>query len=394
MRVQDDPFNIITKPIGAICNLDCEYCYYLDKEDLYPDTRSFKMSDEVLETFIRQYIYSQPADAAEVVFVWQGGEPTLMGLDFFRRALSLQKKYARPGMKISNSFQTNGTRLNDDWARFFSDNEFLVGISIDGPEELHDEFRPDKRGYGSFHQVMKGLEYLKKHEVMFNTLSCVQSDNSSYPVKVYRFLKKIGSTHMQFIPIVEPMSDGTVSYRTVNPKKYGTFLCGVFDEWLRQDDIGQIYVQDFDVTLSIIAGYPSPICIHGQTCGHAMAIEHNGDLYCCDHFVFPEYKLGNVMEQQMKTLHQSSRQQDFGNEKKTKLPAQCRKCNFVSVCTGGCPKDRISVTQEGEPGLNYLCQGYKTFYAHSFPVFKKMARCLEKGQAPRDYKKITHEQPI
>ncbi len=388
MSAYNDPFHIITKPIGAICNLDCEYCYYLEKEDLYPDTKSFKMTEEVLDAYTRQYIYAQPADAAEVNFTWQGGEPTLMGLPFFRKALALQKKYARPGMRITNSFQTNGTRLSDDWAMFFRDNDFLIGISIDGPEDLHDEFRPDKRGYGSFRQVMKGLEYLKKHEVKFNTLTCVQSSNSSYPVKVYRFLKEIGSTHLQFISIVEPQPDGGVSYRSVNPKKYGTFLCGVFDEWLRRDDIGIIYVQDFDVTLSILAGYPSPICIHAETCGHALAIEHNGDLYSCDHFVFPEYKLGNIMEQQAKAMHESALQQQFGLDKKDKLPRYCRECDFLQVCRGGCPKDRIIETADGEPGLNYLCQGYKTFYAHSFPIFKKMAKCIEMGYPARDYKRV------
>ncbi len=388
MSSYNDPFHIITKPIGAICNLDCEYCYYLEKEDLYPGTQSFKMTEEVLETYTRQYIYAQPADAAEVNFTWQGGEPTLMGLPFFRKALALQKKYARGGMRVTNSFQTNGTRLDDDWARFFSDNEFLVGISIDGPEDLHDEFRPDKKGYGSFHQVMEGVELLKKHGVLFNTLTCVQSSNSSYPVKIYRFLKEIGSTHLQFIPIVEPQPDGGVSYRSVNPKKYGTFLCGVFNEWLKRKDVGRIYVQDFDVALSILAGYPSPICIHAETCGHAMAIEHNGDIYSCDHFVFPEYKLGNIMEEQAKVMHESARQQEFGLDKRDKLPAYCRECDFLKVCNGGCPKDRIIDTPDGEPGLNYLCQGYKTFYAHSYPVFKKMVKCLELGYPPSEYKNV------
>jgi len=388
MASYNDPFNIITKPIGAICNLDCEYCYYLEKKNLYPGTQSFKMTEEVLETYTRQYIYAQPADAAEVNFTWQGGEPTLMGLPFFRKALALQKKYARGGMRITNSFQTNGTMLDDDWAQFFRDNEFLVGISIDGPEDLHDEFRPDKKGYGSLHQVMEGLELLKKHDVMFNTLTCVQSRNSSYPVKIYRFLKEIGSTHIQFIPIVEPQPDGSISYRSVNPKKYGTFLCGVFNEWLKRKDVGRTYVQDFDVALSILAGYPSPICIHAETCGHAMAIEHNGDMYSCDHFIFLDYKLGNIMEKQAKAMHESARQQEFGLDKKDKLPAYCRECNFLKVCNGGCPKDRIIETPDGEPGLNYLCQGYKTFYAHSYPVFKKMVRCLELGYAPSEYKNV------
>lgn len=384
------PYNVIAKPIGAICNLDCEYCYYLEKEDLYPDTNSFKMSGEVLESYIRQYIHSQPFGTKEVTFVWQGGEPTLLGLPFFRKAFALQQKYARPGMNITNSFQTNGTRLHDDWARFFKDHDVLVGISIDGPEEIHDEFRPDKSGNGSFQQVMQGLELLKKHDVRFNTLTCVQSDNSSYPVKIYRFLKSIGSTHMQFIPIVEPMPDGSVSYRSVHPKKYGTFLNGVFNEWLRQDDIGVIFVQDFDVTLNLVYGNPSPVCVHAETCGHALAIEHNGDLYSCDHFVYPEFRLGNILDEKMLDMHESERQERFGMDKKDRLPEYCLKCDFLSVCNGGCPKDRIVETPDGEPGLNYLCQGYKTFYAHSVPVFKKMAKALEMGYPARDYKKITN----
>ena len=388
MQSFNDPFHVITKPIGAICNLDCEYCYYLEKENLYPGTRSFKMTDEVLKTYTRQYIYAQPPDAVEVNFTWQGGEPTLLGLSFFRKALELQKEYARVGMRITNSFQTNGTRLDDDWAMFLRDNNFLVGISIDGPEELHDEFRPDKGGYGSFHQVMEGLELLIKHGVMFNTLTCVQSSNSSYPAKIYNFLKKIGSTHMQFIPIVEPQADGQVSYRSVNPKKYGTFLCGVFNEWLKRKDIGRIYVQDFDVTLSILAGYPSPICVHAETCGHAMAVEHNGDIYSCDHFVTPEYKLGNIMGGYLTAMHESAGQMEFGLNKRDMLPAYCRECRFLKVCNGGCPKDRIIVSPDDDPGLNYLCQGYKTFYAHSFPVFRKMVRCLEHGYPASEYKKF------
>ncbi len=382
------PYNVIAKPTGAICNLDCEYCYYLEKEDLYPGTKSFKMSEEVLDSYVRQYIYSQPADTAEVNFVWQGGEPTLMGLGFFRKAFALQQKYARPGMNIVNSFQTNGTRLNDDWAEFFREHDVLVGISIDGPEDMHDYFRPDKKGEGSFRQVMEGLEFLKKHNVRFNTLTCVQSDNSSYPVKIYRFLKDIGSTHLQFIPIVEPMPDGSVSYRTVHPQKYGAFLNGVFNEWLRQGDVGRIFVQDFDVALNLVFGNPSPICIHAETCGHALAIEHNGDLFSCDHFVFPEYKLGNIMDQRMKEMHESERQEKFGMDKRDRLPQFCRECEFLSICNGGCPKDRFIETPDGEPGLNYLCQGYKKFYAHTVPVFKKMARCIEMGRPASDYKMI------
>lgn len=382
------PFHVLAKPIGPICNLDCEYCFYLKKEELYPGTSSFKMKDDVLEEFTRQYIAHQPPHAKEINFAWQGGEPTLMGVDFFRRAIIWQKKYARPGMHILNSIQTNGTKLDDEWGRFLKENNFLVGLSIDGPGEIHDRFRPDKGGNGSFNQVMEGLRILKKYRVDFNTLTCVQSENADHPADIYNFLKSIGSTHMQFIPIVEPEDETLVSYRSVPPAKYGTFLNGVFDQWLSQGDVGKIFVQDFDTTLNIIYGLPSPICIHAEKCGRAVAIEHNGDIYSCDHYVDPEYHIGNVLNETLQHMLESGFQTKFGNDKKDSLPLYCRKCDFLNVCNGGCPKNRIIETPEGEPGLNYLCEGYKAFYSHTEPVFKKMAEAIGMGYLAKDYHRL------
>lgn len=382
------PFHVLAKPIGPICNLDCEYCFYLKKESLYPEAKTFRMKDEVLETFVREYIEGHPKGTREINFAWQGGEPTLMGVGFFRRAVAYQQKYARPGVHIWNSIQTNGTKLDDEWGTFLKEHDVLVGLSIDGPQNIHDRFRPDKAGGGSFQQVMQGLEILRKYKVRFNTLTCVQSQNSNHPVEIYQFLKRIGSTYMQFIPIVEPEPEGGVSYRSVAPEQYGRFLNGVFDEWLRSDDIGRIYVQDFDTTLNQVYGHPSPICIHAETCGRAVAIEHNGDLYSCDHFVEPEYKIGNVMESGMGEMLDSTFQQKFGTDKRDTLPQYCLNCEFLKTCNGGCPKNRIKNTPDGEPGLNYLCEGYKVYYGHTTPVFEKMAEAIRMGHTARMYKRL------
>jgi uncharacterized protein len=382
------PFHILAKPIGAICNLDCEYCFYLKKKDLFPESKSFRMSDSVLEEFTRQYILSQPETAREIVFSWQGGEPTLMGVDFFRKAIDYQRKYERPGMAVKNTIQTNGTLLDDRWGEFLSGNKFLVGISIDGPEEMHDKFRPDVKGNGSFAEVMRGLDILKSHRVDFNTLTCVQSHNGDYPAEVYDFLKEIGSKFMQFIPIVEKDGETLVSYRSVRPEQYGRFLADVFDRWVEQNDVGNIFVQDFDVSLSLIMGLPSPICVHAETCGRAVAIEHNGDLFSCDHYVTREDQIGNVMTEQLRSMLDGLKQTKFGDDKKDLLPRYCRECEYLHVCNGGCPKDRLIDTPDGEPGLNYLCAGYKIFYSHSFPVFEKMAEAIRLGKTASYYKNL------
>lgn len=382
------PFHVLVKPIGAICNLECEYCFYLKKKDLFPDSTSFRMSDTVLEEFTRQYIRTQPGSTREVVFSWQGGEPTLMGVNFFRKAIDFQKKYARNGLTVKNTMQTNGTLMNDEWGEFLQENNFLVGISIDGPEEIHDKFRPDVKGKGSFSSVMHGLEILKKHQVDFNTLTCVQRHNGDYPDTVYDFLKAIGSTFMQFIPVVEKDKETLVSYRSVKPEQYGLFLNGIFDRWLENKDVGKIFVQDFDVVLALSMGYSSPICVHAKTCGRAVAIEHNGDLFSCDHYVTREDELGNILKDQLSSMIDGMKQVKFGNDKKDLLPNYCQNCEYLNVCNGGCPKDRLIETPGGEPGLNYLCAGYKLFYSHSFPVFNKMAEAIRLGLTASEYKNV------
>jgi uncharacterized protein len=384
----------MTKPAGPICNLDCTYCFYLEKEKLYPGKRDWAMPPEVLETYIRSYIESQ--ETPVVTFAWQGGEPTILGVDFFRTAIELQKKYAN-GKQIDNSLQTNGVLLDDTWCEFLAANKFLVGLSIDGPRELHDRYRLDKGGKPTFDRVMRGLDHLKKHSVEFNTLTVVQRDNSYHPVEVYRFLKSIGSKFMQFIPIVEraavqPAADGLVliapgpaeahvSPWSVEPKQFGMFLCRIFDEWVRSD-VGTYFVQVFDVALESWYGMGSSLCIFRETCGSAMALEHNGDLYSCDHYVYPENRLGNIMEAPIGTLASSAQQVKFGNDKLDTLPRYCRECEYRFACNGECPKHRFTRTPDGEEGLNYLCAGYKMFFRHVDPYMQFMANELDQERPP------------
>lgn len=385
-RIHRPPaFHVMTKPRGAICNLDCQYCYFLRKENLYPDSH-FRMTDEVLEEYTRQYIESQKSE--EVTFAWQGGEPTLMGLDFFRRAVELQQHYRRRGMRIQNALQTNGTLLDDEWGKFFHDNDFLIGISIDGPREMHDAYRHDKGGKPTFDKVMRGLDYLKKHRVDFNILTCVNAVNCHHPVEVYRFLRDEAETNfIQFIPIVERdnetgYQEGTaVTERSVTGAEYGQFLIGVFDEWV-QHDVGRVFVQIFDVALAAWSGNRPGLCVFEETCGTAMAMEHNGDLYSCDHFVEPDYLLGNITTTSMIELAGSPQQRQFGDDKRDKLPRYCRECPVRFVCNGGCPKNRILQTPDSEPGLNYLCEGYKAFFTHIDHPMRIMADLLRMRQAP------------
>ena len=395
MNKASHPFHIMAKPHGPICNLDCSYCFYLEKENLYPDSHDFRMSAEVLETFIKQKITTQPID--QVTFAWQGGEPTLLGLEFFRKIVDLQLKYA-DGKTIENSFQTNGILLDDTWCSFFKENNFLVGLSIDGPEDRHNRFRLNKGGKGSFKQVVRGLDFLKKHGVEFNTLTVVQRDNSNYPLEVYHFLKEIGSGFMQFIPIVEreveePGNTGItliapnhddpseITPWSVEAKQYGRFLCEIFDEWVRID-VGQSFVQIFDVALEAWVGLNPSLCVFSETCGHAMAIEHNGDLYSCDHYVYPENKLGNIMESELGQLVENDQQIKFGKDKRDNLPQYCLDCDVRFVCNGECPKHRFIKTPEGEGGLNYLCTGYKSFFNHIDPYMRFMAIEIERKQPP------------
>ncbi len=391
-------FHVLAKPIGPICNLDCQYCFYLEKEKLYPGTvgkSGWILPESVLESYIRQYIESQPVPF--VSFAWQGGEPTLLGVEYFRKVVELQKKYAS-GKKIENGFQTNGILLDDAWCEFLAENRFLVGLSIDGPCKFHDRYRLYKGGGATFGDVMRGLELLKRHGVEFNTLTVVQRHNSYHPLEVYRFLKDVGSGFMQFIPIVErvasqPTPDGLllispgseeaagVSDWSVEPLQYGKFLCAIFDEWV-QRDVGRYYVQLFDVALESWVGMEPSLCVFRRTCGEAMVIEHNGDVYSCDHFVYPENRLGNIMENPLASLVDSAQQVKFGQDKLDTLPRYCRECDVRFACNGECPKHRFARTPDGEGGLNYLCAGYKHFFRHIDPYMKFMAAELREERAP------------
>ena len=362
--------HVLAKPTGAICNLNCSYCFFLDKEQLYPGSK-FRMADEVLETYIRQLIETHRTK--EVTVAWQGGEPTLMGVDFFRKAIAYQEKHRKPGMTFENTIQTNGTLLNDEWCEFLKENNYLVCLSIDGPPELHDAYRVDKAGGPTFDNVMRGLRLLQKHGVEYNILTTVNAANGDHPLEIYRFLRdEVGASWIQFIPIIERINEdgstlqqqGTlVSDRSVKPEQFGSFLISIFDEWVRHD-IGKVFVQTFEAAVSKWIGAPSGMCVFEPTCGHAVALEHNGDLYSCDHFVEPDYKLGNLQDQPIEDLVGGDRQHQFGRDKLEKLPKYCLDCDVRFACNGECPKNRFITTPDGEPGLNYLCAGYKAFFHH------------------------------
>ena len=388
-------FSVMAKPIGSTCNLNCTYCYYLEKKNIYSDYSDHRISDTVLEKFIKEYIEAQQVPI--VNFVWQGGEPGLLGIDFFRKVVRLQQKYAGK-KKIENAFQTNGTLLNDEWCRFFKEHNFLVGISIDGPEFIHDKYRLFKNGQPSFSIVMKSIELLHKHKVDFNTLSVVQKHNSKYPLEVYHFLKEIGSGFIQFLPIVERVSisnpsDGLrlvhaesnvkseLSEWSVIPEDYGQFLITIFDEWVRRD-VGKYFIQLFDVTLANWTGNPPGLCVFSETCGNAVAMEHNGDIYSCDHYVYPEFKLGNLEENSLSEMMLSQAQYAFGSNKLDKLPQYCVNCEYRFACHGECPKHRFAFTETGEHGLNYLCKAYKAFFSHVHPYMQFMSEELEKKRPP------------
>lgn len=394
--MESAPFHVMTKPIGPICNLDCTYCYYLEKEKLYPRGENFRMTDEVLEAYIRDYLASQTTP--EVSMAWQGGEPTLLGLDFFRRVVELQKKHAS-GRTVSNAIQTNGTRLDADWCRFFKENHFLVGLSIDGPRKLHDTYRVDKGGKPTFDRVMAGLALLKRHGVEFNTLTVVSASNVKRPLEVYEFLKEQGSGFIQFIPLVERLGDGAplafapppepgapasgVTRWSVPAAGYGEFLCTIFDEWVRRD-VGRVFVQIFDVSLGIWSGHGASLCVFLKDCGRALAMEHNGDVFSCDHFVYPKFRLGNILNHSLGAMVDTPEQQAFGRAKSESLPAYCRSCEVRFACNGECPKHRFVKTPDGEDGLNYLCPAYKKFFNHIDATMKTMAALLHAGRAPAE----------
>jgi uncharacterized protein len=416
-------FHVMAKPTGAICNLDCEYCFFLSKEALYPGS-PFRMKEDVLEAYVKQIIESQLAP--QVTITWQGGEPTLMGLEFFQGCMGLVNKYARKGMRVENSIQTNGTKLDDDWCAFFKENHFLVGLSLDGTREMHDAYRVDKSGEGTFDRVMQAARLLQKHEVDFNILCTVHTANADHPLDVYRFFRdQVGTDFIQFIPIVEratpetlpianrgwgdrsfqdkPGSDlpaqgereilsakssgrplyklegNLVTERSVNPEKWGRFLSIIFDEWVR-NDVGKVFVQMFDSALGSWVGQGASLCIHRETCGDALVLEHNGDLYSCDHFVEPDYFLGNIKETHMLELVASDQQRKFGTDKRDTLPQYCLDCEVRFACHGGCPRNRFIETPDGEAGLNYLCAGYRTFFNHIDRPMKIMAMLLRQNR--------------
>jgi len=373
-------FHVLAKPSGPICNLDCQYCFFLEKEALYPGDR-FRMSDEVLDAYVRQLLEAH-ADP-EVTVAWQGGEPTLMGVEFFRRALGACERHRRPDQRLIHTIQTNGTLLTDEFCRLFVEHGFLVGISIDGPRELHDAYRVDKKGNPTFDKVIRGLSLLKAHHVDWNVLCTVHAANENHPLEVYRFFRdEMGARYIQLIPIVErdkAAGEAAVTDRTVSSACWGNFLEAVFDEWVRRD-VGTVFVSQFDAALASWAGVRPALCIFNETCGNALALEHNGDLYSCDHFVDPPYLLGNITKTHMVELVASPAQRAFGNAKRDTLPAQCRSCDVRFACHGECPKNRFIMTADGESGLNYLCQGYLGFFRHIDGPMRLMAGLLHEGR--------------
>jgi uncharacterized protein len=404
-------FHLLVKPTGAICNLDCTYCYFLSKEMLYPGSR-FRMADDLLELYLRQLIEAH-ARSDEVVVAWQGGEPTMMGLDFFRRSVELADRLKLPHQRLTHTIQTNGTLLDDEWGRFFEEQGFLVGLSIDGPRDVHDTYRVDRGGKGSFDRVMAGLDVLRRHDVAWNALTTVHAENHDRGLEVYRFLRdECGARFMQFIPIVErttaeqlPIANegwgartrsrplyrqegNLVTERSVPPGGYGRFLIDVFEEWKRHD-VGDVFVQMFDVALANWFGEPPGLCVHSETCGLALALEHTGDLYSCDHFVEPEHKLGNIREDRMIDLIVLPQQRAFGQAKRESLPRYCRECDVRFACHGGCPKDRFAATPDGEPGLHFLCPSYQSFFRHIRPTMEAMCELLRADRAPAEIVAIT-----
>lgn len=389
--------HVVAKPIGPACNLNCEYCFYLEKQALFGGGDGYRMSDEVLSAFITNYITSQPTPVVE--FVWQGGEPTLLGMDFFKKVIELQRPFAQQ-KTISNSLQTNGTLLTDEWCAFLKKNNFMVGISLDGPKAIHDRYRRDRAGKGTFDKVLQGLRLLQKHKVEYNVLASVARETAMRPLDVYRFFREEGIEFIQFAPVVERLADASakdcglrlagpaaldrqednsqVTPWSVVPEEYGDFLIAVYEEWVRHD-VGTVFVMNFEWALNAWIGNPSPVCIHAKQCGRALVIEHSGDVYACDHCVYPEYKLGNIMTGELPAMVEKSLESGFGMSKETALPQECRACGVLAACQGGCPKHRFVKTCDNEPGLQYLCVGYKNFFLHIRKYLHAMTQLLENG---------------
>lgn len=393
------PLYVMLKPASAHCNLACKYCYYLEKNKLYPTAQRHLMSDEMLEQFTREYIEAQTM--SQVLFTWHGGEPLLRSIDFYRKALSLQQKYAG-GRRIDNVIQTNGTLLTDEWCEFFAQNHWLVGISIDGPQPYHDHYRLTAAGKPSWKKVMQGIKLLKKHGVEWNAMAVVNAYNANHPLEFYRFFKENGCQFLQFTPIVERLTrheDGrtlasladkdeiSLSEASVAPEQWGYFLCAIFDEWVRKD-VGKIFVEIFDCTLANWMGISPGICAYSKECGHAGVMEHNGDVYSCDHFVFPEYKLGNIRDHSLIYMLYGEQQQEFSRLKHSSLPRQCKECDMEFACHGECPKNRFMKDKYGDSGLNYLCPGYYHYYQHVAPYMDYMKQELMSQRPPSNIMKV------
>jgi len=389
--------HVVAKPTGPLCNLNCEYCFYLEKQALFGAGEKYRMSDEVLSRFITSYITSQPTPLVE--FVWQGGEPTLTGVDFFKRVIELQRPFV--GTKtITHSLQTNGTLLTDEWCAFLKEHDFMVGISLDGPREIHDRYRRDHEGNGTFDRAMRGLRLLQKHRVDYNIMACVAGETAKHPLDVYRFFRNEGVEFIQFTPIVERMpgedskqlglrlagpasldkeeGETGVTPWTLVPGEYGDFLISIYEEWVR-NDVGRVFVMNFEWALNAWIGNPSPVCVHAERCGRSLVVEHNGDVYACDHSVYPEYRLGNIGTDRLTDLAERSLRSGFGIAKETALPRWCRECDVLRACRGGCPKHRFMTTPYDEPGLHYLCEGYRKFFLHIRKYCSAMAQLLENG---------------
>ena len=373
------PLYVMAKPVSSICNLACDYCYYLEKQTLYASEGKRVMSDELTELFIKEYLEAQTMNA--VMFTWHGGEPLMRPVSYYKKVIELQRRYAQ-GRHVENCIQTNGTLLNDEWCRFFRDNRWLVGISIDGPQDFHDEYRRTRQGRPTFNKVMQGIAMLNKYGVEWNAMAVVNDYNADFPAEFYHFFKSIGAKFIQFTPIVERRvngrlasaeDDGTdeVTDMSVTPDQWGDFLCAVFDEWVKAD-VGEVFIQIFESTLANWVGQQPGVCTLAKTCGHAGVIEWNGDVYQCDHFVFPQYRLGNIKQNSLTEMMYSDKQLRFGADKRNRLPEQCRLCEFLFACNGECPKNRFMRTEAGESGLNYLCAGYKKFFRHVTPFMERM----------------------
>jgi uncharacterized protein len=395
VRASRPGMHVLAKPIGSVCDIACDYCFYLEKRGLYPPGEHFKMPDDVLARYVEQYVEAQPTPVVE--FVWHGGEPTLLGVDFYRRVVELQKPF-RGRREIRNSLQTNAMRLDDEWCAFFKENDFFVGVSLDGPRHVHDRYRKDRHGEGTFDRVMEGVRRLQAHGVEFNALACVGRDTAHRPLEVYRFFREAGIRYVQFTPIVErepdpptrairlwlarpalldrPEPNSRVTPWTVEPEAYGDFLIAICEEWVRKD-VGSMFVMNFEWALNAWLGEGSPVCIFSKQCGRAVAIEHDGSVFACDHYVYPEYRLGNVLTDDLGQMVERSVASGFGPHKEKSLPRYCRECEVRDACWGGCPKHRFATTPDGEPGLHYLCAGYKKFFRHIRKYLRAMTTLIE-----------------